>query len=418
MRGLRASIRAAWAVPALAVVICAAPLARADDQTGPVVVGGHPTAPLFGMDRPTGSVTFDYVYEHDTTKQQGITSGTTDNRAQETLNALTQAYVFSPGFLDISLGGLIGLQQETFSEPGQTRNSDGILDGWDVSGNFLRDEGSPLTLYTQRTQQIITPDFSPSLDSINTTYGGTLNWQNNYAPTTVQLYHDDETQTQAGGVLNYELSQDVAHWHTDVINLPHQSLVWDFNYQNTTEKEQDSPSIHYEDYDASLTHVLNFGPTGANSLTSAASLSDQVGDLGYDELDLDENLLLQHTPNFQTHYDYTFDSTNLDGVDQTDNKLDIGFVHHLFESLTTTADAGASLFDETGGGDVQQYFGDVNFGYRKEIPEGLLLGNLSLGYQWQKTDEVDEVTHFINQVETFNISQPLALIQTNIDPKS
>jgi hypothetical protein len=418
MKCARACIRATWAVSALVAVVCITPSARADALNGPVVVGGRPAAPLISLQPPTGSFNFDYLYEHDTTKQQGLNSGTTDNRAQETVDVLTNGYILSPNFLILNLGGLIGLQQETFSEPGSTRNTDGVLDGWDVSSTLLPNEGAPLTLYTRRDEQILTPDFSPSLDSIDTTYGGALALQNNVAPTQFQLYHDDDTQTQAGDILNYELRQDVFHWHTDVISLPHQSLTWDFNYDNTTEKEDNSPAIKYEDYDASLTHVWTFGPQDVHSLTTALSLSDQIGDLGYEEFDLDENLRLQHSPIFQTHYDYSLDTTNVDGDDQTNNKLDIGFVHHLFDSLVTTADMGGSFFNETGGSDVQLYYGTVNFGYRKTVTAGEFLANLNLGTQWQKSAEGDQVVHVINQAETFTDSQPLVLTQTNIDPKS
>jgi hypothetical protein len=391
--------------------------ARADDQ-GPVVVGSTPTAPLLGIKPPTGNLSFDYVYERDTVNQEGTSTATTDNRAQETLNLLTEAYVLNPGFIDVSMGGLIGQQQESFDEPGDRRYTDTTLDGWDVTGNIRRDSDTPVSIYTRRSQQIVTPDFSPSLTSTDTTYGASLDIQSNFAPTQFQIYHEDDKQTEAGGFLEYELTQDVIHWHTDVIGLQQQTLTWDFNYQNDTEKEDNTSAVHYEDYDASLIHTLNFGAGNVNSLTSSASVDDQIGDLGYDEYRLDENMQLQHTPTFQTHYDYSLDYTSIDQVDQINHKLDVGFIHHLFESLTTTGDAGGALFNETGGTDVQQLFGSLGFGYRKDVPFGLLLSNLNLAYNYVKSEEGDEVTHVVNQVFTFTDTQPLVLTQTNVDPKS
>ena len=39
----------------------------------------------------------------------------------------------------------------------------------------------------------------------------------------------------------------------------HQTLAWDYTYQNTSEQEDDSPSIQYENHNASLNDVLYFG---------------------------------------------------------------------------------------------------------------------------------------------------------------
>jgi hypothetical protein len=419
MTRLRTGKAVRLAAAVLAVAWMAAP-SRADEpgQGGPVVVGGYVNPPVVGIRPPEGGFTFDYIYEHDTDKQQGTTTETTDNDSKELLGLSTEAYVLSPNFIDINAAGQVGLEQESFVEPGNQRYTNSLLYGWDVDGIFRRNSDTPLTVYTKRTESFITPDFSPALTTTDTTYGAALDMQSVFAPTQFQLYHEDDKQTEAGGVLEYELSQDVFHWHTEVLSLPHQSLVWDFNYQNDTEKEDDSTNIKYQDYDASLVHTLNFGAEDLNSLATTLSATDQIGDLAYEELRLDENLRLQHSQIFQTYYEYLLDYTNVDHQDQTNNKLDFGFIHHLFESLTTTGNVGGSLFQESGGGDVEQLFGTLGFGYRKHVPYGLLLSNLDFGYNYQYAAEGTQVTHIINQAETFTDTQPLALTQTNIDPAS
>ncbi|MGD0768798.1 MAG: hypothetical protein ABSB42_11490 [Tepidisphaeraceae bacterium] len=399
-------------------VVCSAAVGLAQDQGGPIVVGSTESAPPFHVDIPTGVFNFDYLYEHDTNRQQGITTGTTDNRYQETVNLLTNAYILSPNLANINLGGTVGFQQESFEGPGEKQYTNGWLYGWDVSSTFLQDEGAPLTAYTRRTEQFITPDFSPSLDSIDTTYGGALDIHSDSVPTQLQVYQENDVQTQAGGMTNYQLTEDVVHWHTDVVDLKNQTLAWDYTYQNTSEQEEDSPGIHYENHNASLNDVAYFGTQNASSLSSSASLTDQIGELSYTQFRLDENLRVQHSSEFQTHYDYTLDQSNISGINQLDNQLDVGFVHHLFESLTTTGDVGGSLLNETGGAEVEQLFGKLDFNYRKRVPYGVLLSNLDLGWQWLYSPEGTSETPIINQPETFNNTQPIVLTQTNIDPSS
>jgi len=415
----RRTCGAKLAALALAItVVGSAATGLADDQGGPIVVGNNESAPPFHLDMPNAVFNFDYLYEHDTNQQQGITAGTTDNRFQETVNLLTHAYVLSPNLADINLGGTVGLQQESFDGPGGKQYTTGLLDGWDVSSTFLRDEGAPLTLYTRRTEQFITPDFSPSLDSTDTSFGGALDVRSDSVPTQLQAYQENDQQTQFGGVTNYQLTEDVVHWHTDVIDLKNQTLAWDYTYQNTSEQEADSPAIRYENHNASLNDAIYFGTQNASSLSSSASVSDQIGNLAYSQIRLDENLRVQHSSDFQTHYDYTLDQSNISGINQLDNELDVGFVHHLFQSLTTTGDVGGSLLNETGGYEVEQIYGKLDFNYRKTVPYGLLMSNLDFGWQWLYSPEGTAETPIINQAETFNNTQPIVLTQPNIDPAS
>src|SRR5208337_3390564 len=184
------------------------------------------------------------------------------------------------------------------------------------------------------------------------------------------------------------------------------------------EQEQDSPAIHYENHNASLNDVFYFGAQNASSLSSSASLTDQIGDLAFSQFRLDENLRVQHSSDFQTHYDYTLNQSDISGINQINNQLDVGFVHHLFQSLLTTGDVGGSLLNETGGSEVEQLFGKLNFDYRKTVPYGRLLANLNLGWQWQYSPQGTSQTPVINEAETFNNSQPIVLTQPNIDPSS
>jgi hypothetical protein len=390
-----------------------------DAEQGPVTVNNRSSNPWFDMEMPTGALDFKYHLERNTIKQAGTTSTTTSDTFQETVSLVTTADVVSANLLDLKLGGTVGLEQDFYDAAGQRRSSDDVLDDWDVSGTILRNEFAPLTLYGRRTEQIVTPDFSPSLQSIDTTYGGNLQIRSDSLPTQFELYHSDDSQNQlTGGDNNFTLSQDVFHWHTDAVELPHQSLAWDYNFRNTDEQESGGGPIHYQTHDADLTHGYYFGAAGASSLTSTLSADVQTGDLAYQRYHYDENLQLQHTPNLQSHYDYSLEQDRSSGVTQTINTIDVGLVHHLFRSLVSSADAGGSLVDATGNGQTPQVYGRTNFSYTKLIPDGTLLANLNFGWQWEQSPAGTQPIPVINQALTFNNSQPLALTQTNIDPNS
>jgi hypothetical protein len=189
-------------------------------------------------------------------------------------------------------------------------------------------------------------------------------------------------------------------------------------YQNTDEQEGNSPATKYETHNASLNHVLYFGAGSLDALSSSASATDQIGALAFTEYRLDENLRVQHSPDFQTHYDYTLQESSISGISQTSNAVDAGFIHHLFQSLTTTGDFNASLLQASGDSEVEQAAATLGWDYSKLVAFGTFMANLSLGWTWQYSPQGTGTIPVINQPETFQNSQPITLTQPNINPAS
>ncbi|HUB25982.1 MAG TPA: hypothetical protein VL992_11180 [Tepidisphaeraceae bacterium] len=389
---------------------------RADDISGvPVVVNPRQGLTPVQITLPTGSLNANYIYENDTDKQPGTPKTISQESSfQETLQAQTNGNVFNPDFLRFSAGGLIGLEQDVYTGTDGDQSGNDVLDGWDVSATALGASSAPLTAFTRRNESDINPSFSPTLRDTNTTYGASTNIQNPYAPTQITYTHEDDLQTETGGITEYLLHQDSATWHTNFVTLPNQSLTFDYDYQNTDTQEQESPDEKYQINDLNLNHVANLGPSLADSLASSVSETDQTGFLGYEEEHVDETLRIQNTEALQTHLQYTLDNTRTNGIQQTSNRLDGGFVHHLYESLVTSGDVGGQVFDEEDA-NIGDAFGHLNFAYHKTVPFGLLLSNLNLGYEYQHQSNGNDETAVLNQPETFTDDTPVILNQQNVD---
>jgi len=386
-----------------------------DNGGAPILVGQREKLPMFGMDRPSGSLDFDYFYEHDRETQSGVpATSSTDNTSQETVTLKDHAYFIHPNLLDLTMSGTFGMQQETFDGAGQHQYTAGLLDAWDVNAALLRNQDMPITLFTQRSEQIITPDFSPSLDSINTNYGVGVGFLSHWAPSQLQVSHSDSTETEPGGLLDYSLAQDTVHWHTEVLGLPDHTLGFDYTFQNSQEQNQGGSATHYQDNNATLNDVYLFGPGKVDSLSSTANFSQEQGNRDYQDIRLDENLRIPYSKTFETHYEYSFDQNTVDDSTQTTNHVQAGFIHRLFQSLVTTGNIGGSLLDYAGS-QVEQLDGTLDLNYRKKAWLGELFANLDLGYHWQYSPEGTDVVHVINQAQTFNDPQPLVLTTPNIN---
>lgn len=340
------------------------------EAVGPVTVNGHDELPWIKFDMPTGSLDFKHFYNRDQTNQAGVGGASTTNTFQESVTPVSQGFLFSPNLADIKVGATVGLEQDLYDATGNNQNSNSVLYGWDVSSVFLRNETTPVTVYARRTVQYVTPDFSPALQDTDTIEGISLLYRDPSLPTQLEYYHDDDEQLElVNGANNFHLNQDVFHWHTDAVALPHQSLAVDYSFRNTAEKEGGSANTNYQTHDASLTHVWSFGHDYASSLTSAALINVETGQLvPYQRYRLDESLQLQHTRDFATHYDYTVEDEESQGITQVINSLDAGFDHRLFKSLVTRGDIGGSLDDETSAGATQTAFARLDTSYHKLVP--------------------------------------------------
>jgi hypothetical protein len=403
----------------VAAALLAVQVAKADNPPGgPIIVNPQQTVSPVNLAAPTGDLDFDYLFERDTDRQSGEPATvSTESSYQETIDAQATGNIFNPKFIDFSAGGLFGLEQDMYSGTNGNENGNNVIDGWNVSATALSASSDPFTIFTRRAESYVSPAFSPTLRNTITTSGANLDLQNPIAPTRISISHDDENQTEAGGVTQYELHQDNANWHTDFITLPDQTLTFDYTYQNTDSEGELSPDEKYETNDATLNHTVNFGQNLADSLASSLALTDQTGYLAYQEEHLDENLHCQNSPNLQTHVQYTLDHAYIDDVDQLTNRLDAGFTHRLYESLVTTGDIGGQLFNEQGT-DIDDLFGHLGLAYRKDVPAGMLLSNVDLGYQLQNQSEGGSLIPILNQSETFTNNNPVVLSQQNIDPST
>jgi hypothetical protein len=385
----------------------------------PIVIGEqHEKPSVFQFEPVHGSIDLLSRYESDTTDQGNFHQHTDEALFQESLTVQTQGSIYHPNIFAFNIGLTGGLEQQFFDDnnPNTDNHTNDFLYGWDINGTLLRNEIAPLTLYTRRFEQFVERDFSPSQQTTTTTYGSTLDIRAPLMPTTIQLYHMGEVVDTLVPGEGYTLDQNVAQVHSDGTPAAHQHLGLDLGFTNTFQTNDVGPSITLNTFDASASHNLTFGKDDASSLSSTLNYTDQRGQIPFTRLRLDENLRLKHSEQFETRYDYTFDEERFQGSDQTSNRLSAGFIHHLFESLTTSGNVAGVNTDLENGGSIQQLLTNLSLDYRKNAPLGILFGNLTLGYSSTRTDLNGTPVQIFNESQTFNDSLPIVLTRPLIDP--
>ncbi len=401
-----------------AALFAATSTARAQDG-GPVIIGTRRQTQPFTLNIVRAAAEVEYTLNQSNVTPAGsIANRFSENRIEETFTLAAVGSIIHPNFVDLKLEGTFGLQQIWDDNNGQKEFQNGILGEYDVSATILRKEIAPLTLYSRRTQEYISRQFGPTVESILMTTGAIWDIRSQKIPTRFEAYRLDETQTANDQTADFDLSQNTFTWHSDTRPTPAHTINWDYAFNNVHESSGLGNGSNFNSHDASLSHVWQFGKALQNDLTSSFSYFNQSGTFDIDRVLFNEVLRFRHSESFETRYQYTLNKNQYNISDEFINRLEAGFLHRLYKSLVTTGRTGVQWIDRTPDGDTFEYYGDLNFDYTKKVPRGTFNALLTLAGDVQNNDASSGAVQIANRPETFLDPQPIIIPGNAIVPAS
>jgi hypothetical protein len=324
------------------------------------------------------------VDEH---KSPGVERKSDSKMFEERLGLETTGDVYHPNFLFYTAALGFGLTQQNLSSDIISDKTDGSLNDYDVKVQMLQKKPYPAVFYTKKLQNIIPRQFLGSVRSevqssgvsfglglkdwpMRFQYNTTENKQKALASTVDDFFNRQDDQ------FRYSLSHDFS-------NLS--SLSFEFE-RNEISQRSTGLSTDLIDNFYTLHHNLIFGQEEQHRLGSFVRYLDQTVPYDHTSLRWNEDLRLQHTPNFLTNYRFSFTDRKR-GVFGSQSEFSekttqgkVGFEHRLFDSLITTGNIFASE-SEFGNGDAVrpvQKGGDLGFNYQKKNPWGMLISSYSI----------------------------------------
>ena len=367
-----------------------APVARAQaqQQEGPVVFGEKQKTDWLTLQKTRGEFETFYRYRNDEFDPKNGTAGTkfTEHRFEETLTLEGTGAIYHPNLISLDpLSGTFGLSQTSDEVNGEGGQENGTVYEWDLNATMLRKESYVPSLYSRRTRELIDRTFGPTFESTITTTGAVLEIRKQVLPTRLEVYHSETDQTALDESGDFHLSQDAFVWHSEHRPNERQIYNWDYTFNKINQSTGDFET-NFDTHDATLSHSIDFGEKAQHNLSSSLHYFNQSGDFNTEQFRWDELLRLRHTDNFETRYQYTFDQNSFSGVDETRNRARVGLRHKLYKSLVTDLSGGVEDNQRSDGADSRQYFFDLVFDYRKQVPLGLLTAGAGGGYNHQVND--------------------------------
>jgi len=397
-----------------------ASFAQAQDVEGPIVINQRKDLGTFGFSDFRGAFDLTYRYQNDENNSAGSSEKTTEHRFEQTLTLASKAFIIHPNLVDMNLSGTFGLSEDQLTDT--TADSSGGGSGFDLGtieeynldATILRKEFSPLTLYGRRYRELLNQRFASSIESTVDTYGADWIFRSQTAPTQLQFYRMSISQKDAAGLQDLQSDQDTFHWHTDYHADEQQQLNADYTFNNTEQKSRSINATSYQSHDFTLGHSWNFGEDHRSSLLSSVNFFDQSGELALRRLHANEDLLLQHTSDFQTHYRYSYDEQEQSYGNQTTHRASTGFQHKLYKSLVTSGDAGVTLADYAEEGSTFEKYANLNIDYIKSVPFGSFSAETSFSFDQQDNTQSGGISHVTGELHTFSDPLPIIITRTGV----
>jgi len=389
---------------------------------GPVIIGQRERLKLFGLESFQAEIeAYWRSLNNESTDALGVKTKTTESLFRETLHFGGVGYFGDPNLVNLDLNVSLQLAQEDIDSDaiGESNRTSETINEYDVTAVILQRSDSPLTIYSRRSQVLLSRQFADSLDSISIEHGARLSLRSDFMSNQFQLYRREQRQTGRFSGTDSEIIQDTFAWQGRIRPAGNHRLWWDYTFSNVDETGQILTPNNFTRHDAFVNHTYDFGSDSQHNIRSSLRLFKESGSFPVDRIRLDESLRMQHTDSFETKYVYIYDQQSRRNNNQSLHRGAASFRHELFDSLTTTGQLGSSLLSiDEGGFDSTQYFGDLGAKYQKLMPKGIFYATANINFNHQDDSERGSSIFITDEPHTFGTSGFIQLSRRNIVPGS
>jgi hypothetical protein len=392
-------------------------VARAQDD-GPIEVSKREKLKWFGVERTGASLEFITRYRLDQLDTPGSPRRKdTESLYREILNLSADAYLGHPNLVSLDLSGAIGLTQEEFQNDltDFDQRTNELFTEYNVAATILRQSKYPVMVYSMRNESQLDRRFGGSLDNVVTEHGITLNLRTKYLPSYFRYFHRVQDQTSQTGDTNFNVTQDTFEWQGQWTIGEGNSMTWDYTYDSVDESGMLRRTNSFDRHDVLAIHLWDFGPEDRHRLRSTVSYFQENGTYSFDRLRWDETLRLRHTPKFETRYEYTFNTQDRSGSEQTSHRGLVGLRHELFESLVTTASAGAGqLTISDSDFTSEDWFARMELRYDKIVPYGMLNATTALNFSQRDDSARGSSIRITDELRVFGVGGLIVIDRQNV----
>ncbi|MFO0832605.1 MAG: hypothetical protein U0637_12290 [Phycisphaerales bacterium] len=389
---------------------------------GPVIVGENKSHwRAFDLHQFKAALDFMGRHRSQTQKQDGLADVTdTETILREFVEFSGEAYIGHKNLIDLTGNVRLGVE-DRFLDSGTLQSEDhagDLTDLFDLNAHVLGSSKVPVDVFTRREENFLDQDFAGSVTSTTFETGIAATLQSERAPTTLRLFRLETNQDNPLGQYDYSQDQNSFLLHSNIALTKSNRLEVEYTFDNISEAQGTGYRNAYDRHNLQLTDVYNFGKLRDSELRSYLRYYEETGRFPQRSLRWDEQLTLIHSRRLETRYNTSVEHRTQGGADQDQQEASATIKHRLFESLVSTATAGARHSADSGDFSSSEWYVNGDLNYTKRVPRGRL--NITLGgsFNAQDNSERGAATHVSNESQVFNDPLPITLARRHIVPGS
>jgi hypothetical protein len=317
------------------------------------------------------------------TQSGGAVNRNSDARIiKERVRVATEGDVYHANLLTYSVMGGVGLSQSRLSSNDRSMNETDTLDEYNAVFQFLKMKPYPMTLLLNKSDDLISRPYQGPLQSEKKSTGFAMSLRSLDLPMRFQYTVDESNQYGLANPSqdNYYRKDErfrysVEHEFSKLSHLSYDYERNDITRRNADQKE--APTTENRHY---LKHDLTFGPNDEYKLDSSLNYYEQQGTEKATDMLWEEYLEIQHTPSLRTHYELRYNTTQQTDLQNKSLYGNVGFIHQLYESLTTTGDVFMARPNLDSNIKTEQQGESLGFNYRKTNPLGNFLATYNVNH--------------------------------------
>jgi len=358
---------------------------------------------LYHIERPRLAIDLSYRTESEERQGPFIDVQNDTRTVNERFDIETGGWVYHPALMTYTLM-LSPEWEQSLDEPdsGSSRSSDAFLLGYSLDMHFLESKPYSVDVFARKQRSTLTTSLATTSETESDTYGATLRLKYSLLPTSLALVHADSEQT---GFFTSQETRDEARLnmrHTRSSNDTTFNANWQTSERTTLGTTAPATTTSTENLFGSLYNVYRVTPDQRillnSNLTFRQTESDvlspsALSDFNSSGVFLSETLNWRHSKTFSTYYNlvHSQDETDTTSVDRT--SASAGLTHSLYENLTT----GASVSASTSSAGEDDYGGNLNLGYQRKIPGGMIYASLGQDYRVTQRSVGEEFVQVIDE---------------------
>lgn len=319
--------------------------------------------------------------------QKDEQTGSSSNRKSDTMvfeervRVATEGDVYHPNLLHYVAGIGLGLNQQKIDSDDFSDSSSGTLTEYNAVVQILRTKKTPMSIFLDKSDDLVARQFMSPLRSENEKAGVSVAWRSKEWPMRFQYSTNTITQNSLTDPQNDFFFRDDKRFR---YSLDHKFsklsyMNFDFERSDVTRKSENSSTNTLEDR-YNLIHNWTFGDSDQYRLGSFFNFAQQTGDFDSDNLRWEELFEIQHTSNFITTYEARYSEATQNDFSNKSIFTRAGFVHDLYESLTTSGSVFMSQPNFDADNKLTQQGATIDFNYRKNNRWGKLLGTYTFNF--------------------------------------